>query len=99
MKKYYTYITSNPGKTVLYTGMTNNLTRRLNEHFNNRGNKETFAGRYRCYHLVYFEEYSTPMDSINREKEIKQMSREEKEELIKSLNPDFTPLNYLFAED
>ena len=46
---YYVYITTNPRKTVLYTGVTNNLMKREIEHFENRGNCQNFAGRYYCY--------------------------------------------------
>jgi putative endonuclease len=54
---YFVYITTNPKKTVLYVGVTNNLPARMLEHFNNRGNPETFAGKYYCYKLVYYERY------------------------------------------
>ena len=42
---YYLYITTNPGKTVLYSGVTNDLKRRILEHYNDRGNKKHFASR------------------------------------------------------
>lgn len=51
----YVYITSNPSRTVFYIGVTNSLERRIAEHFNKKGNSETFAGKYYCYELVYFE--------------------------------------------
>ncbi|HQW00483.1 MAG TPA: GIY-YIG nuclease family protein [Bacteroidia bacterium] len=86
-KMYFTYITTNPGKNALYVGMTNNLKRRIWEHEANRGKPETFAGRYYCYKLVYFETFKTPMEAIVREDEIKDMSRDEKIKLIKSKNP------------
>lgn len=54
---YYTYITTNPAKKVLYTGMTNDLAQRVIEHYLNRGQHKTFVGRYYCYLLVYYEEY------------------------------------------
>ena len=52
---YFVYIITNPRKTVLYTGMTNDLSVRVQQHYENRGNKKTFAGRYYCYKLLYFE--------------------------------------------
>jgi putative endonuclease len=52
---YCVYITTNPAKAVLYIGVTNDLARRLGQHYENRGSKETFAGRYFCYNLLYFE--------------------------------------------
>ena len=84
---YYVYITTNPGKTVLYTGVTNDLKRRLLEHYQNRGNKKSFAGRYYCYKLVYFEFYSDIHQAIAREKELKDLSRKKKEDLIAIKNP------------
>src|SRR6202044_3556921 len=65
---YYTYITTNPKKTTLYVGITNDLARRLMEHFENAGNPKTFAGRYYCYNLVYFELSSDVNVAIAREK-------------------------------
>lgn len=84
---YFVYITTNPNKTVLYTGVTNDLYRRMNEHFANKGKKETFAGRYYCYQLIYFERHTDINNAIEREKEIKDLSRELKLQLIKSVNP------------
>jgi putative endonuclease len=84
---YYVYITTNPGKTVLYVGVTNNLRIRLQQHYQNRGNKKTFAGRYYCYKLIYYEHFSVIIQAINWEKEIKNMTREKKEALITMKNP------------
>jgi putative endonuclease len=84
---YYVYITTNPGKTVLYTGVTNDLKLRLQQHYQNRGNKRTFAGRYYCYRLIYFETYTDINQAIAREKEIKDWAREKKEALIATKNP------------
>src|SRR3979409_1680625 len=52
---YYIYIVTNPERNVLYTGVTNNLGIRLMEHYANRGNTKTFAGKYYCYNLIYYE--------------------------------------------
>jgi len=49
---YYIYITTNLTKAVLYIGVTNSLPRRLAQHYENRGNNDTFAGRYFCYNLL-----------------------------------------------
>jgi putative endonuclease len=84
---YYVYITINPRKTVLYVGVTNNLSLRLEQHYENRGNTETFAGRYYCHKLLYWEHYKYVNDAIAREKELKTLTREKKMELIKSINP------------
>ncbi|AKQ47303.1 endonuclease [Rufibacter radiotolerans] len=84
---YFVYITSNPTKTVFYVGITNDLQRRLVEHRENRGKPETFAGRYYCYKLLYYERFTYVQHAIDTEKELKLMSKEEKVALIKSLNP------------
>jgi len=54
---YFVYITTNPGRTVLYIGITNDLSRRLIEHYEARGNDKSFAGKYYCHRLLYFEQY------------------------------------------
>ena len=84
---YFVYIITNPGKTVLYTGVTNDLPTRLRQHYENRGMKTTFAGRYYCYKLIYYERFPDINVAIEREKEIKDLSRAKKEALIKEQNP------------
>ncbi len=92
---YCIYITTNPGKTVLYIGVTNDLKRRLIEHYEKKGKSETFAGKYYCYRLVYFEHFISINEAIKREKELKGWSRIKKENLIKTKNPnlDFIQLD------
>ena len=91
---YYVYITTNPRKTVLYTGVTNDLKMRLKQHYLNRGNAKTFAGKYHCQKLIYFEHYPDIVHAIAREKEIRDMSREQKWLLIATTNPH---KNFLLA--
>ncbi len=86
---YFVYITTNPKKTVLYTGVTNDLVIRLQQHYQNRGNAKTFAGKYYCYKLLYYERYTHVNQAIEREMEIKNMSREGKEVLIQEVNPNW----------
>ena len=92
---YCIYITANPGKSVLYIGVTNDLKRRLYEHYENRGKEKTFAGKYFCYHLVYYEHFISIHEAIKREKELKGWSRKKKEFLIRETNPnlDFIKLD------
>lgn len=90
---FYVYITTNATKSTLYIGMTNDLPSRILEHGLNAGNSKTFAGRYHCFRVVYYEEYKNVNDAILREKEIKKWRREKKEALIKSTNPDLRFLN------
>ena len=87
---YFVYIITNPRKTVLYTGVTNDLVSRLREHSDNRGKKETFAGKYHCHHLLHYERFQYIQHAIEREKEIKKLSRKEKESLISEYNPEWT---------
>jgi putative endonuclease len=68
---YYVYLTTNPAKTVLYIGITSRLSERVAEHYANRGTSQSFAGRYFCYNLVRFEEYTDSKAAIAREKELK----------------------------
>lgn len=93
MKTYFVYIITNPGKTVLYTGVTNNLSLRMQQHHANKGNQKTFAGKYFCYKLIYYEIFPDIKLAIEREKEIKKMTRKEKEDLIKATNPRFNFIN------
>ncbi len=90
---YYVYLTTNPGQTVLYTGVTEDIQRRIQEHFKNRGNKKNFAGKYYCYKLIYFEHFTDVIQAIMREKEIKNMSRKKKENLIATDNPKWNFIN------
>jgi putative endonuclease len=90
---YYVYVVTNPERTVLYTGVTNNLSQRLMEHWLNRGTPKTFAGRYYCYNLIYFEEFPYVYNAIAREKELKGWRKEKKLELINTKNPDWFFLN------
>lgn len=90
---YFVYILTNPAKTVLYTGVTNDLKERINQHFEQRGSKETFAGKYFCYHLIFWERYTYVEHAIAREKEIKGWRREKKINLIEEFNPEWKFLN------
>ena len=90
-KQYYIYITANKLNNVLYTGMTNNLLRRMDEHKNKlvRG----FTERYNVNKLIYYEIFSDAYSAITREKQIKNLLRRKKIDLVKSINPDFKDLS------
>ena len=90
---YYVYIITNFTRTVLYTGVTNDLSRRMAEHYENRGNLTSFSGRYNCHILLFWERYSYVKTAIEREKEIKKMSRARKEALIATMNKDWEALD------
>lgn len=89
-KYYYVYILTNEDNYVLYTGVTNNLQRRLWEHKNKEG--ESFTKKYKCDKLVYYEYSESISDAINREKQIKAGSRRKKLDLINNFNPQWLDL-------
>ena len=86
MKKYWVYMMQSANGRALYTGVTNNLERRVCEHKEGRGS--TFTAKYKCHKLVYFEEFGLVDHAIAREKVIKKLSRANKEKLIDSMNPE-----------
>ncbi len=90
MKEYFVYILTNSSGT-LYTGVTNNLERRLAEH--KSGEVPGLASRYQMGRLVYFESTGRIESAIAREKEIKGWRREKKVDLIESLNPNWKDLS------
>jgi len=90
---YFVYILTNKRKTVLYTGITNNLKERLFWHFNSTEVSNHFTAKYKCYYLIYFEQFSAVETAISREKQIKGWTRKKKEDLINSFNSDWNFLN------
>ena len=97
MKDYYIYILTNKSRT-LYTGMTNNLVRRLFE-FKNKL-IDGFTKKYNITKFVYFEVFNNINDAIHREKQIKGWLRIKKIALVESINPEWKDLSEeLFLED
>lgn len=89
-KQYYVYIMSNATDTVTYTGVTNDLYRRIYEHKNKLG--EGFTAKYNIKKLVYYEIYQDIESAILREKKIKSGSRKDKVELVNTMNQDWRDL-------
>ena len=89
-KSYYVYIMTNKYNTVLYTGVTNDLPRRVHQHRNS--DSKTFTGKYKISKLVFFEETNDVLLAIGREKQIKAGSRQKKIDLINSMNPAWEDL-------
>ena len=87
---YYVYILTSRNNTVLYTGVTNNLVRRLSEH--KAGVVDSFTKKYHVNRLMYFEMYDYVDLAIAREKQIKGYSRVKKEALINAKNPEWVEL-------
>ena len=88
---YYVYIMTNKYNSVVYTGMTNNLERRVYQHKNKL--LEGFTKKYNADKLVYFEMTEDVKSAIEREKQIKGWTREKKNSLIENVNPTWSDLS------
>lgn len=97
---FYVYLITNNFHRSLYTGVTNDLERRMAEH--EQGLIDGFSSKYKCSKLVYFEVYDDPESAIKREKQIKNWRREKKNFLIETKNPDWLDIKmheYQFVLD
>ena len=83
---YYVYILTNKTNSVLYTGVTNDLARRMYEHREHL-DKDSFTSKYNVTKLVYFEQTTDVDAALEREKQIKSWKRERKIALIMESNP------------
>ena len=92
MNTYYVYIITNASNRVLYTGVINNLERRIYEH-KNKIFPRSFTSKYNCNKLVFYEATNSIEPAIIREKQIKGGSRKKKIELITKLNPEWEDLS------
>ncbi|MCK6541580.1 GIY-YIG nuclease family protein [bacterium] len=90
MKIFYVYILASKRNGTLYTGVTNNLIRRIYEHKNEI--VPGFTSRYKVHTLVYFEQFNDIREAIIREKRIKKWRRAWKIELIEKMNPTWEDL-------
>ena len=90
MKQYYVYIMTNKSRT-LYTGVTNNLRRRVFEHKHHL--IDGFTKKYNITKLVYYEETNDVREAIAREKQIKGWLRKKKIALIESINAEWKDLS------
>jgi putative endonuclease len=89
-RQYCVYIMTNANDTVIYTGVTNHLARRVYEHKNGLGG--IFTKKYNVVKLVYYEVTDNVHAAIAREKQIKGGSRKKKIELINSMNAEWNDL-------
>lgn len=90
MGAYFVYILASQQNGTLYTGVTNNLFRRVWEHRNNEG--VSFTRKHKVHRLVWFEEHGDINRAIYREKRIKRWKRDWKLRLIETENPNWTDL-------
>ena len=94
-KAYFVYILSNKFE-VLYTGVTSDLSQRLEQHRHGIGGR--FTQKYKVTRLVYWEATADIQRANMREKEIKSWRREKKLDLIRSINPEFQDLSESLLE-
>ena len=81
-------------KTVLYTGVTNELKNRIRFHKENANlNRKSFTSKYRCFYLVYYEHFNDIEQAITREKQIKGWKRFKKINMISDFNSEWKFLN------
>jgi len=91
MRFAYAYIMTNNSHSVLYTGCTNDLVRRVSEHKNHRY-KGSFTDKYNCEFCVYYKEFNNYQSAIDEENRIKGLPRKAKIELIEQKNPEWREL-------
>lgn len=99
LKKSYVYFMTNKNNTVLSIGVTSNLIKRVYQH-----KSKTYKGftyRYNCDKLIYYEEFDSIEEAINREKQLKSGKRKMKNDLVNSTNLDWNDLSdgWLFYFD
>jgi len=88
---YYVYIMSNWNDKVIYIGATSNLEKRVYQHKNKT--MEGFTKKYNVNKLVYFEDTTNVKEALEREKQLKKWSRQKKNDLINSMNPNWNDLS------
>ena len=88
----FVYILANDTNVCIYTGVTNDLERRLYEHRSGTDSK-SFTAKYKIHRLVYFEQTTSERAAIEREKKIKGWNRKHKNKLIESKNPNWEDLS------
>lgn len=89
----YVYILTNKNHTILYTGVTSDLAKRLDEHRTGLY-KNAFTSRYNVTLLVYYEGFTSIEEAIAREKQIKTGSRQKKLELINQFSPEWNDMDF-----
>ena len=87
---FYIYLMSNPGRTVLYAGVTRNLVKRVWQHKEKVA--DGFTKKYNVTDLVYYEIFDSPLEAIEREKQIKSWSRKRKNQMVEAENSSWKDL-------
>jgi putative endonuclease len=89
----YVYILANKSNTTIYIGVTHDLSTRIQEH-KSKKHPNSFTSKYNVSKLVYFELYDNSVDAIFREKQIKKYSRQKKNILVDSRNPNWEEIKF-----
>ncbi len=89
-KQFFEYVMAN-ARPTLYVGVTNNIIRRVHEHKNNL-DPHCFTAKYHLNRLVYYELCGNSFSAVVREKQIKNMTRQDKINLVRSRNPELRDL-------
>ena len=97
MRDYYIYILANRTRGTVYVGVTNDIRRRVQEHFDST--TKSFTHKYNVKRLVYLEQTQNIETAIQREKQIKNWHRQWKINLIESQNPNCQDLNKYWGMD
>ena len=97
MNHYYVYILASETNVTIYTGVTNDLLRRIYEHKNNVA-PDSFTARYKVHKLVYYEETTDAGTAIEREKQIKGWNRKRKNKLVSEFNSEWKDLYPMISE-
>jgi len=93
---FYVYMTTSSSRRALYTGVTNSIYNRHDQHVDS--GDSSFVGRYRAFRLVYVEVFRDVRNAIAREKQIKGWTRARKEALVRSVNPQWRDLSADFGK-
>ena len=96
-RTFYVYVSTNKNNRVLYTGVTNNLLNRIFQH-KIKENKNSFTAKYNVNKLVYYEVYNDINGAITREKQIKNLVRQKKIEMIIKFNPGWKDLSLILLK-
>ena len=91
-ENFWVYIVTNKTQTVLYTGVTNDLERRVWEH-RYKTNPHSFSSMYSAHILVWYEQFPTALEAIAAETYIKGLTREKKLAMIRKMNPRWFDLS------
>ncbi len=91
MKNSHVYLMTNKNNTVIYTGVSSQLEKRVYQHKTKF--YKGFTAKYNCDQLVYFEEFNSIKEAIEREKQIKKYRRQKKVDLIEIDNPEWKDLS------